>query len=164
MHSSKASSRNTCGRFQVPANPLHFSVLAFTSASRSYVTADPGYEAGMHVAKNSGANVAKTPRTPSHAHDVKAMLAAAPDAGLFYVCTPNNPTGTLTPHSDIEYLVEHEPKNSIVLVDEAYIHFSDATTALDLVKADKDVMRCARSRKFMEWPVCAAAWRLGGRI
>src|SRR5262249_26115916 len=64
----------------------------------------------------------------------------APDAGLFYVCTPNNPTGTLTPHSDIEYLVEHKPKGSVVLVDEAYIHFSDATTALDLVKADKEVV------------------------
>jgi histidinol-phosphate aminotransferase len=82
----------------------------------------------------------KTPLTASHAHDVKAMLSAAPDAGLFYVCTPNNPTGTLTPHADIEYLVEHKPKGSIVLVDEAYIHFSDAMTALDLVKADKDVI------------------------
>jgi histidinol-phosphate aminotransferase len=68
------------------------------------------------------------------------MLASAPDAGLFYVCTPNNPTGTLTPHSDIEYLVEHKPRGSIVLVDEAYIHFSDAISAIDLVKADKDVI------------------------
>jgi histidinol-phosphate aminotransferase len=84
--------------------------------------------------------VVKTPLSSSYAHDVKAMLGAAPDAGLFYVCTPNNPTGTLTPHADIEYLVEHKPKGSIALVDEAYIHFSDAVTALDLVKADKDVI------------------------
>ena len=120
--------------------PLHFSVLAFTSPARSYVTADPGYEAGMHAAKYSGARIAKTPLTKTHAHDVKAMLAAAPDAGLFYVCTPNNPTGTLTPHADIERLVAEKPKGSIVLVDEAYIHFSDGTSAIDLVKADKDVV------------------------
>jgi histidinol-phosphate aminotransferase len=126
--------------FPGSGEPLHFSVLAFTSNARSYVTADPGYEAGMHAAKISGARVVKTPLSSSYAHDVKAMLGAAPDAGLFYVCTPNNPTGTLTPHTDIEYLVEHKPKGSIVLVDEAYIHFSDATTALDLVKADKDVV------------------------
>jgi histidinol-phosphate/aromatic aminotransferase/cobyric acid decarboxylase-like protein len=126
--------------FPGSGEPLHFSVLAFSSTARSYVTADPGYEAGMHAAKISGAHVVKTPLTASYAHDVKAMLGAAPDAGLFYVCTPNNPTGTLTPHSDIEYLVEHKPKGSIVLVDEAYIHFSDATTALDLVKTDKDVL------------------------
>jgi histidinol-phosphate aminotransferase len=126
--------------FPGSGQPLHFSVLAFTSATRSYVTADPGYEAGMHAAKISGARVAKTALTASFGHDVKAMLSAAPDAGLFYVCSPNNPTGTLTPHSDVEYLVEHKPKGSVVLVDEAYIHFSDATTALDLVKADKDVV------------------------
>src|SRR6201981_15418 len=126
--------------FPGSGEPLHFSVLAFTSAARSYVTADPGYEAGMHAAKISGARVVKTPVTPSYAHDVKAMLGAAPDAGLFYVCTPNNPTGTLTPHADIEYLVEHKPKSSVVLVDEAYIHFSDGTSAIDLVKADKDVI------------------------
>ena len=126
--------------FPGSGEPLHFSVLAFTSPAKSYVTADPGYEAGMHAAKISGARVVKTPLTASYGHDVKAMITAAPDAGLFYVCTPNNPTGTLTPHVEIEYLVEHKPKGSIVLVDEAYIHFSDATTALDLVKDDKDVV------------------------
>src|SRR5947208_10819511 len=123
--------------FPGSGEPLHFSVLAFTSPSKSYVTADPGYEAGMHAAKISGARVVKTTLTSTYAHDVKAMLAAAPDAGLFYVCTPNNPTGTLTPHADIEYLVEHKPKGAVVLVDEAYIHFSDGVTALDLVKADQ---------------------------
>jgi len=126
--------------FPGSGEPLHFTVLAFASASRSYVTADPGYEAGMHAAKVAGARVVKVPLTSTYAHDVKAMLAAGPDAGVFYVCTPNNPTGTLTPHSDIEYLVAQKPKGSVVLVDEAYIHFSDATSALDLVKADKDVV------------------------
>ena len=48
---------------------------------------------------------------------------------VFYICTPNNPTGTLTPHSDIEYLVENKPKGSIVMVDEAYIHFCDAPSS-----------------------------------
>jgi histidinol-phosphate aminotransferase len=40
--------------FPGSGEPLHFSVLAFTSAARSYVTADPDYEAGMHAAKISG--------------------------------------------------------------------------------------------------------------
>ncbi len=120
--------------------PLHHTVCAFTSAQRSYVTADPGFEAGMFAAKAMGARVVKVPLTKTYAHDVKAMLAAGGDAGLFYVCVPNNPTGTLTSHSDIEYLVENKLKGSIVLVDEAYIHFSDATSASDLVKADKDVI------------------------
>jgi histidinol-phosphate aminotransferase len=126
--------------FPGSSGPLHYSVLAFTSAAKSYVTADPGYEAGTHAAKVSGARVVKVPLTKTYSHDVKAMLAAAPDAGLFYICTPNNPTGTLTSHADIELLLANKPKDSILLVDEAYIHFSDASTALDLVKADKDLI------------------------
>jgi histidinol-phosphate aminotransferase len=119
---------------------LHHTVCAFTSPQRSYVTADPGFEAGMFAAKAMGARVVQVPLTKSYAHDVKAMLAAGTDAGLFYVCVPNNPTGTLTSHSDIEYLVDNKPKGSIVLVDEAYIHFSDATSVVDLVKAGKDLI------------------------
>jgi len=122
------------------SEPLHYAVMAFTSPKASYVTADPGFEAGAHAAQRNGARVVNVPLTNSYAHDVRAMLAAAPDAGVFYVCTPNNPTGTLTSLSDIEYLVENKPKDSIVLVDEAYIHFSDAPSAINLVKARKDVV------------------------
>jgi len=120
--------------------PLRFAVVAFTSPQKSYVTADPGYEAGVMAAAHTEARVIKVPLTKTYAHDVKAMIAAAPDAGLFYVCNPNNPTGTLTPHSDIEYLVENKPKGSIVMVDEAYIHFCDAPSTLNFVKAGKDVV------------------------
>lgn len=119
---------------------LGLSVLAFTSPTRSYVTADPGYEYGMNTANSNGVRVVNVPLTKTYAHDVKAMLAAAPDAGVFYICTPNNPTGTLTPHSDIEYLVANKPKDSVVLVDEAYIHFSEAPSVLDLVKDGKEVV------------------------
>jgi histidinol-phosphate aminotransferase len=122
------------------SEPLHHAVATFASAQRSYVTADPGYEAGMLAASAVGAKVVKVPLTKSFAHDVKAMVAAAPDAGLFYICTPNNPTGTLTSHSDIEYLVDNKPPGSVVMVDEAYIHFCDAPSAMDLVKAGKDVI------------------------
>ena len=119
---------------------LVYTVRAFCSPRASYVTADPGFEAGIFAAERSDARLVKVPLTRTYAHDVKAMLAAAPDAGVFYVCNPNNPTGTLTSHSDIEYLVDNKPKTSIVMVDEAYIHFSDAPTAIDLVKAGKDVI------------------------
>jgi histidinol-phosphate aminotransferase len=126
--------------FAGSTEPLHYTVMAFTSPRASYVTADPGYEAGMYAAKSSGARVVKVPLTKTHAHDVRAMIAAAPDAGVFYVCSPNNPTGTLTSHSDIEYLLQNKPKGSIVLVDEAYIHFCNAPSAIDLVTSGHDLI------------------------
>ncbi len=124
------------------SDPLHYAVSVFASPQRSYVTADPGYEAGMHAAGFVQARVVKVPLSKDHAyaHDVRAMLAAAPDAGIFYIANPNNPTGTVTSHADIEYLVANKPKDSVVMVDEAYIHFSDADSVLDLVQADKDVI------------------------
>ena len=123
------------------SEPLHHAVAAFTSPQRTYVTADPGYEAGMFAAQSAAkARVVKVPLTKGYAHDVRAMIAAGPDAGLFYVCTPNNPTGTLTSHSDIEFLVANKPKDSVVMVDEAYLHFCEAPSVMDLVKADKDVL------------------------
>jgi histidinol-phosphate aminotransferase len=66
--------------------PLHQAVLAFTSPSKSFVTADPGYEAGERAAKFIGAKVIRVPLTKTYAHDVAAMAKADPNAGLIYVC------------------------------------------------------------------------------
>ena len=123
------------------SEPLHYSVMAFTSPSRPYVTADPGYEAGMNAADMAGAKVFKVPLTrDTHAHDVKAMIAASPNAGVFYICNPNNPTGTTTPKDDIVWALKNKPKGSILLIDEAYIHFSDQPSCMDMVKAGEDVI------------------------
>jgi histidinol-phosphate/aromatic aminotransferase/cobyric acid decarboxylase-like protein len=120
--------------------PLHQAVLAFTSPSKPFVTADPGYEAGERAAEFIGAPVIRVPLTKTYAHDVKAMAKASPAAGIIYVCNPNNPTGTLTPRADIEWLLENKPKGSILLLDEAYIHIAGAPMCSDLVAKDKDIM------------------------
>ena len=119
--------------------PLHQAVLAFTGPERPFVTADPGYEAGERAAEFIGAKVVRVPLTKAYAHDVQAM-AAVENAGLFYVCNPNNPTGTITPRADIDWLVEHKPKGSIVMIDEAYIHLCGEPMCSDLVANDKDVV------------------------
>lgn len=122
------------------SEPLHFTTLAFTSKERSLVVADPSYEAPTYAAKVNGANIVKVPLAKDYSHDVRAMVAADPNAGVLYICNPNNPTGTITSKEDIEYALANKPKGSILLVDEAYIHFSDATPSIDLVKADKDLI------------------------
>jgi histidinol-phosphate/aromatic aminotransferase/cobyric acid decarboxylase-like protein len=120
--------------------PLIQSVLAFTSPSKPYVTADPGYESGAGAAKFIGAKVIQVPLTKTYAHDVKAMAAASADAGIIYICNPNNPTGTITPRADIEWLVENKPKGAIILLDEAYTHIAGVQFGSDFVAKDKDVI------------------------
>jgi histidinol-phosphate aminotransferase len=78
--------------------------------------------------------------TPKFEHDVKAMLAAHPSPGAYYIVNPNNPTGTMTPKADIVWLLANKPKGSVVIVDEAYHHFSTDESCLDLVAADKDII------------------------
>lgn len=129
--------------FAGSSEPLHFSALLFCDKNKPLVVADPGYEAPIYAAKVVGAPVLRVPLAdPKGAakHDVKAMLAASPTPGLIYLCNPNNPTGTITPHAEIAYAVEHLPKGAILLVDEAYIHFSEEQSALNFVKQGKDVI------------------------
>lgn len=120
--------------------PLHQAVLGFTSPDKPFVTADPGYEAGERAAKFVGSKVIKVPLTKDYAHDVKAMAKASPNAGLIYICNPNNPTGTATPKADIEWIVANKPAGSVILLDEAYTHIAGIPFNSDLVAADKDIV------------------------
>lgn len=123
------------------SDPLFRSVCAFVSSTKSLVMGDPGYEAGSRAAEFIGAKVHRVPLVKgSYKHDVKAMLAADNKAGVYYICNPNNPSGTITPKEDIAWLVANKPAGSIVLVDEAYIHFSTEESCADMVSADKDVI------------------------
>ena len=123
--------------------PLQYTVLAFTSKDRPLVTADVTFEAPWWAADSNGAKTIKVPLAdPKGAamHDPKAILAASANPGVIYVCNPNNPTGTITPRKDIEAIVSGAPKDTVVLIDEAYIHLSDATPCLDMVKDGKNVI------------------------
>ena len=122
------------------SEPLRFTTMAFTSPTRSLVTATPTFESAWRAAAAMGAPVHKFPLKADYSYDMKAMVAADPHAGLFYVCNPNNPSGTLVKRADIEWLLENKPAGSVVLVDEAYIHFSDADSVIDLVGKGKDLV------------------------
>ena len=119
--------------------PLHQAMLAFSSPTKALVVADPSYESAERAAQYFNNKVVKVPLTADYKHDVKKM-AEVKDAGCFYICNPNNPTGTVTPQADIRWLVENKPKGSIVVIDEAYMHLSDEPFNNDLVAKDKDVI------------------------
>jgi len=120
--------------------PLHQAVLAFCSPTKPFVMADPGYEQGAGAAKFLGAKTIRVPLMKDYSHDVRAMVAASPDAGLIYICNPNNPTGTITKKSDIEWAVANKPKGSVIMIDEAYYHLAGISPCSEMVAADKDVI------------------------
>jgi histidinol-phosphate aminotransferase len=122
------------------SDPLSRTVVTYCSPTRALITADPTFELAGRTAEWLGAPVERVPLKPDHTHDVKAMLAADPSPGLFYICTPNNPTGSVTPLADIEWLVANKPEDAVVLIDEAYTHFAGVPTASYMAKDNKNVI------------------------
>src|ERR1051326_2230305 len=89
--------------FAGSSDPLHRTSCAFTSPTRSWTMADPGYGGGAPA--YIGSALKRVPLRADYAHDGQAMFKADPKAGVYYICNPNNPSGTLTPRKEIEYLL-----------------------------------------------------------
>lgn len=70
---------------------------------------------------------------------------------LLILCSPNNPTGNSIKKSDLELLLSK--LNCIVLVDEAYIDFSDKESAIDLIDKYPNLIICQTLSK---------AWGMAG--
>lgn len=51
---------------------------------------------------------------------------------LIFICSPNNPTGNSMNYSDVEYIIRSF--NGIVVIDEAYIDFSDQISFIKLIE------------------------------
>jgi histidinol-phosphate aminotransferase len=119
---------------------LDLAVYSNIGPGKDLVVGEPSYEQAASAGAKMKVNVHRVPLTATGAHDVKAMVKASPTIGAFYICNPNNPTGTMTPKEDIVWLVNNKPEGSVVIVDEAYHHFSPDESSIDLVAADKDVI------------------------
>ena len=57
--------------------------------------------------------------------DVANIIAASNNVKLVFICAPNNPTGTLPSRLDIETIIQHYAQTALVVIDEAYIEFTD---------------------------------------
>jgi histidinol-phosphate/aromatic aminotransferase/cobyric acid decarboxylase-like protein len=111
---------------------------AFASPTRSWTMGSPGY---TQRGDQYGIKVNHVPLRKDYTHDVEAMIKTDPNAGVYYICNPNNPTGTITPRKDFEYILANKKKDAVLVIDEAYIHFSGRDNmSTDMVAADKDVI------------------------
>src|SRR5258708_1402885 len=126
--------------FPGSGGPLDLALMSNIGPDKPLVYGDPSYEQGPRAADTMKAPKYPVPLTATYAHDVKAMLKSHPSPGASYIVNPNNPTGTITPKADIVWLLANKPKGSVVIVDEAYHHFSNDESSIDLVTKDKDII------------------------
>ena len=84
------------------------------------------------------ANVATVPMKPSDlSFDIEALEAAATDAEVTVICSPNNPTGALLPAAALERILKST--RGLVFLDEAYHEFS-GQTALTLLPSNPNLI------------------------
>lgn len=93
------------------------------------VCADPAYRIDEISTYVVNADVVKVPLS-GWEHDLDAMASVTAD--IAYVVNPHNPTGTVRSRGDIERFV-HSSGASLIVVDEAYVDFTDDPTALTAV-------------------------------
>lgn len=118
-----------------------------TAGRGKLVVADPTFEAIIQHAKLRGAETVKIPLDARFAHDLSKMAAAAKE-GLIYICNPNNPTASLTPKGEVREFIKKTPRQTAILVDEAYHHYVDSPDYESVIPLIKDHPNLIVARTF----------------
>ena len=133
--------------------------LAYGGPGRSAAVFEPTYAMYAQIARTTGTGVLRGTRDDDHrlvADEVLALVADEEPA-LVFLCSPNNPTGTVDPVGLVADVVDVAARyGGLVVVDEAYGQFA-STSTVDLLAEDRPLVV---SRTFSKtWAMAGA--RLG---
>ena len=131
-------------------------LLTFAGPGRTVATFEPTYQLHGHIARITGATVVEGERASDFSIDIdevrRVMSTHRPH--VTFLCSPNNPTGSVDSPEVVRALLSIAP--GLVVVDEAYGQFAD-WSAVDLVAEETPLVV---SRTFSKtWSMAAA--RLG---
>ncbi len=132
-------------------------LLTYGGPGRRAALFEPTYALHSHIARITGTAVVVGERRADFSVDPGAAraLIAEHTPTIVFVCSPNNPTGTVEPAATIEALLDADG-DRLVVVDEAYGEFA-AWSALELVRDDRALVVVRTYSKV--WSM--AALRLG---
>ena len=106
---------------------LDGAVRAFVTPTRPLVNGSPSYETPVRTCRSLGLPVTMVPVDAAQRLDLNAMADASRDAGLLYLCNPNNPTGMAQSEAaitDFVRTVKTASPDAVILIDEAYLEFA----------------------------------------
>ena len=112
---------------------------AFLNEGENGIACAPAFRAYKLFTKRTGAELINVPlKEGSYELDVDGILDAINEkTRIIFLNSPNNPTGTIIPDSDIRKLLERLSKDIVVVLDEVYFHFNTneaCTTAYTFIK------------------------------
>lgn len=114
---------------------LDSAIRAFAEPGDRIAFCAPTFAMIPIFARLNGVEPIALPMTTSWDIDPEALMQQ--DARIIYVCSPNNPTGTVASRGAIERLIAGAP--GFVILDEAYAEFA-GTNCLDLARATDRVL------------------------
>jgi histidinol-phosphate aminotransferase len=99
-------------------------LLTYGGVGRRAVLFEPTYALHSHIARITGTDVVVGARRADYTIDPAAAASLVSECrpAVVFVCSPNNPTGTVEPGSTVDALLE--ATDGLVVVDEAYGEFA----------------------------------------
>jgi histidinol-phosphate aminotransferase len=118
-------------------------IRTFVQPGEEVLMSEPTFLVYPLMTQAVGARAVKVPQK-SFAHDLEAMAElVTTNTRVVFLDNPNNPSGTVISRKDFEYLRSQIPEDVIVVLDEAYIEFTDAEqtmTGLEYLNAPSPVI------------------------
>ncbi|MDM4141605.1 MULTISPECIES: aminotransferase class I/II-fold pyridoxal phosphate-dependent enzyme [Mycobacterium] len=105
---------------------------ALTSPGDTMAMSSPTFDGYPIVAQMARLNPSLVPLDERGHNDLGALADAAGQARVVVVCRPHNPTGTIEPTAAVFRFLRRVPRDTVVLLDEAYIEFTAAEHRFDV--------------------------------
>ncbi|RZK09678.1 MAG: histidinol-phosphate transaminase [Flavobacterium sp.] len=120
---------------------LNLVALYCSKKAGNLIIAETTFDYWTVTAENAGLKKIAIPLTADKKHNLAAMLTAIDaDTRLIYICNPNNPTGTICANEALVNFINEATKRTKVLVDEAYLDFTDQPSLANLVTENKNLI------------------------
>ena len=120
---------------------LNLVALYCSKKDGNLIIAETTFDYWTITTENAGLKKISIPLTVDKKHDLPAMLNAInTETRMIYVCNPNNPTGTICRSESLINFINEATKRTKVLVDEAYLDFTDQPSLANLVTENKNLI------------------------
>ncbi len=124
---------------------LSFLTLDYINQGDEAVMVNPSFSEYDFAMRLMGGTPRQVPLVgPDFSYDFEAILEAVNEkTRLVFICSPNNPTGSIVKKKDLDSFIERLPDNVLLVLDQAYIEYvdnEDHPTGLDYVEQGMPVI------------------------
>ncbi len=107
--------------------------LAWLNPQDEVITSEHTFSVYSHVAHVMGCQLTRIP-LKNYAYDLEGIANAVSEkTKVIFISNPNNPTGSLASVDSVETFMKSVPSSVVVVMDEAYIEYSQQTSSISLV-------------------------------